>query len=102
MVKYQAGDFKVKWRPLKVSRCIAIFSDTHFYLVFIESVNRVLYSCNECSSDVAGDWSAFCSCLLQQRAMLYSVPWQQTTTEYTVSPPPPLFPCWPHQACTPD
>lgn len=52
VVQYQAGDFKEKWRPLKVSCRRRYFSDADFYLVFIESVNSILYSCHKCFSDL--------------------------------------------------
>lgn len=52
VVQYQAEDFKEKWRPLKVSGCRRHFSDADFYLVFIDSVNSILYSCHKCFSDL--------------------------------------------------
>lgn len=63
------GDFKEEGRPLKVSCLRGCLSDADFYLVFIECVNSILYSCHECFSDVHRDWAAVCCHLLQHRAI---------------------------------
>ena len=61
--------------------------DTHFYLVFIESVNSILSSRHECSSDLSRRLGCFLLPSPATKSNTVCLPWHQTTTEKnTMSP----------------